>query len=80
MTPENEAKLTNIFRTLFNNSSLQLTHDLSAQDVPGWDSLNHVNLIISIENEFGIRFSNTEISSLENVGQLMQLIDKKVDG
>ena len=78
MKPENESKLTEIFRTLFNQDDLVLRDDLSAQDVAGWDSFNHVNLIIQTEQEFGIRFSNEEVGSLQNVGQLKILIEEKL--
>ena len=78
MNPERTGKLTKIFRTLFNQDDLVLRDDLAAEDVPGWDSLNHVNLIIQIEQEFGIRFSNEEVTSLQNVGQLQELIEAKL--
>ena len=78
MNPQPAAKLTKIFRTLFNQDDLVLRNDLTAEDVPGWDSLNHVNLIIQIEQEFGIRFSNEEVTSFQNVGQLQELIEAKL--
>lgn len=78
MNPERTGKLTQIFRTLFNQDDLVLRDDLTAEDVPGWDSLNHVNLIIQVEQEFGIRFSNEEVTSLQNVGQLQELIEAKL--
>lgn len=71
-------KLTAIFRTLFNQRDLILRNDMTARDVLGWDSFNHVNLILEIEIEFGIRFSNEEISELQNVGKLIELIDSKL--
>jgi acyl carrier protein len=77
MTSEMLAKLTDIFRTMFNNPKLNLSRELTAKDVPGWDSFNHVNLMIAVEEEFGLRFSSTEVSNLKNVGELMGLIDAK---
>ena len=70
-------KVTQIFHIVFNDEAIVLTDDLTANDVEQWDSLNHVNLIVSIENEFNIRFSNNEISNLENVGELLSLIRSK---
>lgn len=78
MTTTDEERLTDVFRVVFNRQAIQLRDDLSAADVPGWDSFNHVNLIIQIEQEFGIRFSHVEVSTLKNVGQLKQLIDGKL--
>ncbi|PIR01164.1 MAG: acyl carrier protein [Nitrospinae bacterium CG11_big_fil_rev_8_21_14_0_20_45_15] len=71
-------KLTGIFRILFNAPDLELNDDLTAKDVPGWDSFNHVNLIINIEEEFGVRFSNDEVGKLQNVGNLKSLLAGKL--
>jgi len=80
MDARNRDRLTGIFRTLFNQDDLVLRADLTARQVPGWDSFNHVNLIILTEEEFGIRFSTDEVSGLQNVGELMHLIDSKLAG
>lgn len=70
-------RLTNIFRTLFNKPELVLRDDLTAREVPSWDSLNHVNLMIFVEEEFGIRFTTDEVSNMQNVGDLKALITRK---
>jgi acyl carrier protein len=49
-----------------------------ARDVPGWDSLTHVSLIVAIEREFKIRFTSGEITKLENVGALRKLVESKL--
>ena len=71
--------LTQIFRTLFRQPDLELTDELTAKQVPGWDSLNHVNLIIQIEEELGIRFQHAEVASLTNVGDLKALVRSKCE-
>ena len=71
-------KLTGIFKILFNLPDLELTDDLSAKDVPGWDSFNHVNLIINIEEEFGIQFTNDEVGGMQNIGNLKTLLALKI--
>ena len=71
-------KLSNIFRVLFNHPDLELNDNLSAKDVPGWDSFNHVNLIINIEEEFGVRFSNEEVGGMQNIGNLKNLLASKI--
>jgi acyl carrier protein len=75
---EIEAILTDVFRTLFRRPDLELRDDLTAKQVPGWDSLNHVNLIIQIEEELGIKFRNDEVARLANVGELKRLVHEKV--
>ena len=71
-------KLSSIFKILFNLPDLELTDNLSAKDVPGWDSFNHVNLIINIEEEFGIQFTNDEVGGMQNVGNLKTLLASKI--
>jgi acyl carrier protein len=78
LTPDQLDKLSDIFRVLFNRPDLELTDDLTAKNVPGWDSFNHVNLIINIEEEFGVRFSNDEVGGMQNVGNLKKLLASKV--
>ena len=71
-------KLSDIFKVLFNRPDLELNDNLTAIDVPGWDSFNHVNLIINIEEEFGVRFSNDEVGGMQNVGNLKKLLATKI--
>ncbi len=71
-------KLTEIFQDLFDDDSIQATPELSAKDVEGWDSLAHIRLIITIEKAFKVKFSTTEISKLEKVGDLTALIQSRV--
>jgi len=77
MTTTDTSRLTGIFRTLFNDPGLELQDDLTARDVAGWDSLNHVNLMILIEEEFGVRFTTGEVSALQDVGELKRLLAAK---
>jgi len=78
LNPDQLGKLSDIFRVLFNRPDLELTDDLTAKNVPGWDSFNHVNLIINIEEEFSVRFSNDEVGGMQNVGNLKKLLASKV--
>ena len=55
-------RLTAIFRDVFEDESLVLRDDLTAEDVENWDSLTHINLIVAIEKEFRIRFTTAEVS------------------
>lgn len=78
MEAARERRLTEIFRGLFGLPSLVLRDDLTARDVPGWDSLNHVSLMVEVESAFGLRFSSDEIASLRCVGDLKALIERKL--
>jgi len=63
-----------IFRSVFDDDDLVINLSTTAQDVDGWDSLAHIRLIVAIEKYFGLRFSAAEISEVENVGQMAELI------
>jgi acyl carrier protein len=78
MNDQQLEKLTDIFRTLFNISDLVLRDDLVASDVPGWDSFNHINLMITIEQEFGVKFANDEVAKMQNVADLKNVLEKKL--
>ena len=67
-------QLTVIFRDVFCDDELQLEPDLSAADVPAWDSLRHVRLILTVERKFSRRFPASKIAELKNVGELVALI------
>ena len=71
------SRITNVFREVFGDPSLNLTPSTTAQDVPGWDSLMHINLIVAIEKEFKTRFTTREITALRNVGDLIDLVNRK---
>jgi acyl carrier protein len=62
-----EIKLTNIFRKVFNNDSLVLKKEMTANDVDNWDSLSHMILISEIENDFAIKFRLKDLNKMRNV-------------
>ena len=67
-----------IFREELGQNNLVLTDETTADDVEGWDSLSHVQLVAVMEDAFGIEFSSREILSWDNVGDLIDSIQKKV--
>jgi len=71
-------RLTNVFRTVFDNDTIELKPELTADDVDEWDSLSHINLMIAIELEFDIEFAQSEIQNFANVGELMANIEAKL--
>jgi len=71
-------KLNAVFCEVFDEEDLVITPEMTANDVEGWDSLSHVNLIVAIESKFGIRFGQKELLSLKQVGDLLNCIEKKI--
>jgi acyl carrier protein len=72
------SRLTEIFRDIFDDDTLELRPEMTAADIQEWDSFNHINLIVATEAKFGIKFQTTEIESLRNVGHFVELIGKKL--
>ena len=66
-----------IFHEVFDDDEIQLRPDMTADDVDGWDSLSHVNLIVAIESKFKIRFSQKELLTFRCVGDLINSIAEK---
>jgi len=71
-------KLNDIFRTVFENDEINIRPEMTANDIDGWDSLSHVNLILAVEEGFGIRFSERELLTFKNVGDLLRSLEIKV--
>ena len=67
-----------IFKRVLKNDAIVLSDEMTAEDVPGWDSLTHVVLISEIEKHFGIKFSLREMLSWKTVGRMIDGIAKKV--
>jgi acyl carrier protein len=78
MTAEQVTEALNeIFRDLFDDETISLTRETTADDVEGWDSLNHIGLVVTIQSHFGIKFKTVELESLHNVGEMIDLIIAK---
>ncbi|MFZ1519524.1 MAG: acyl carrier protein [Ignavibacteriaceae bacterium] len=54
------------------------TEETTADQVPGWDSLSHINVVVAIEAEFNIRFKGYEVLKCKNVGDLQALVNTKL--
>lgn len=73
-----KVKLQEIFRNVFDDDEIELFDEMTSEDVEDWDSLSHVNLILKIEKEFGVKFTVDEITQTENVGQFISIINEKL--
>jgi len=71
------ARLTGILRDVFDDDEIVATKDLTADQVAGWDSFAHLRLMFAVERTFGVKFAAAEISALQSVGDLAELIAKK---
>jgi acyl carrier protein len=72
------SKLEKVFREVFNNESLVITRELTANDVENWDSLSHMLLIAEVENSFSIKFKLKDLNKMRNVGEMIDMIISKI--
>lgn len=71
-------QLTEVFRDLFDDDTIVLTPETTAGDIPDWNSLMHINLILAAEMRFKIKFKTSEVESMHSVGHLADMIESKV--
>jgi len=69
--------LTAVFRDVFDDDSIVIGANTTANDIDGWDSQAHVTLVVATEVRFGIRFRTAELEQLRNVGDFVRLIETK---
>ncbi len=71
-------KLNAVFRDVFDEESITVNDSTTADDIEGWDSLEHINLIAAVESEFGIKFSMGQVVTMKNVGEMADIILQKI--
>ena len=69
--------LKTVFQSVFNETDIAITREMTAEDVPSWDSLHHIQLISEVERAFRIKFKLREVMTMKNVGDLIDLINRK---
>ena len=67
-------RLNSVFRDVFDDDSIMVSDTTTADDIEDWDSLEHINLIVAIEQEFGIKFNMGEVTKMKNVGEMVDVI------
>ena len=70
-------KMTELFHDLFSDDSIVLSAGITAADIEGWDSFNHLSVIVAVETQFGIKMTTREIDNLKNVGDIVTVIREK---
>ncbi|MEI6489189.1 MAG: acyl carrier protein [Bacteroidota bacterium] len=73
----NQERLNKVFAKVFDNTNLTIEPHMTSNDVDGWDSMSHLNLIISVEKEFSIKITGAEVMRLKNIGDLINLVEMK---
>lgn len=72
------AKLDRIFQDVFDDDSIHVTPETTADDIEDWDSLEHITLINAVQRAFHMKFKMKEISSMKNVGEMAEIIAQRM--
>lgn len=72
------SQLNEIFKEVFDDEAITVTDDTTANDIDGWDSLMHIDLLFAVENKFGIQFEMDEGLKMRTVGEMADSILKKI--
>lgn len=73
---EIHAKVTDIFRDVFDDDTIEITDNTTANDIEDWDSLTHITLISEVETAFNFKFSMKDVLNMKNVGEMLDLLEK----
>ena len=72
------ARLYRVFQDVFDDSSIRVNPETTADDIEDWDSLEHITLISAVEREFRMKFKMGEISSMKNVGEMARIVMERM--
>lgn len=70
--------LDEVFQEVFDDDEIHVNEFTTADDIEDWDSLEHINLVVAIENKFGIKFNMNEVTSMKNVGEMVDIILERI--
>jgi acyl carrier protein len=74
-----DSRLADVFRATFADESIELRPEMTADDLPAWDSVSHIQLIFAVEEEFGIKLTMADLESLEDVGALRAAVARHLE-
>ena len=71
-------RLDEVFHDVFDNEEIHVSDETTAEDIEDWDSLEHISLIVAVENAFGIKFGMGQVTRMKNVGEMADIILEKL--
>ena len=71
-------KVNEVFRDVFDDETIVVVEDTTADDIEDWDSLTHITLITEIESEFGFKFAMKDVLGMKNVGEMLDIIAREI--
>ena len=70
-------RLNKVFRDVFDDDDITVTETTTSADIDDWDSLEHINLVAAVEQEFGMKFTMGQVGTMKNVGEMVDIILQK---
>ena len=67
-------RMNKVFCDIFDDEDIVVTDTTTADDIEDWDSLEHINLIVAMEDEFGMKFTMGEVTGMKNVGEAVSIV------
>ena len=74
------ATLNEVFQDVFDDESIKVDEETTADDIEDWDSLEHINLIAAVEQEFGMKITMGQVVTMKNVGEMADIIMSQTEG
>ena len=71
-------RLNTVFRDVFDDDTITVKDETVSDDVDGWDSLEHINLIVAVEKKFNMKFTMGEVTGMKNVGEMADIIAERI--
>ena len=73
-------RLNKVFQDVFDDETITVHDGTTSEDIEDWDSLEHINLVVAVENEFDIHFNMGEVNKMKNVGEMVDIILQRAAG
>ena len=67
-----------VIRETFGDEQIEVTAETTAADIPEWNSVSNVELLVNLEYAFDVRFYTGEIAKVKNVGELVDIISSRL--
>lgn len=67
-------RLTKVFRDVFDDESIELNDETTSDDIEDWDSFEHINLVVAVEDEFSFKIPMGKVITMKNVGEMVDII------
>lgn len=71
-------RLNEVFRDVFDDDEIEVDSGTTQDDIEDWDSFSHIDLISAVEDEFGIKFRTSEVSTMKNTGEMVEIIEQRI--